>query len=79
MNAFLKMIESCILGIFNMACVILNQMWIQMNKWWITNQRMIDRAIRYFAMVIWYLALMVIMAINGMIILVILYPLLVLL
>ena len=45
--------KTCV-GLFNMACVVLNQRWILM------NQRYIDRAIRYFAMVIWCLALLVI-------------------
>ena len=51
--------KTCV-GLFNMACVILNQGIIRMNQRWIANQRYIDRAIRYFAMIIWCLALMVI-------------------
>lgn len=51
--------KTCV-GLFNMACVILNQWIIRMNQRMIANQRMIDHAIRYFAMVIWCLALMVI-------------------
>ena len=51
--------KTCV-GLFNMACVILNQGIIRMNQMWIANQMYIDRAIRYFAMVIWCLAMMVI-------------------
>ena len=47
--------KTCV-GLFNMACVILNQRWI-------ANQRMINRAIRYFAMGVWYLAMIVLVMI----------------
>lgn len=45
-NTFIWVQKTCV-GLFNMACVIL-------------NQRYNDRAIKYFAMVIWCLAMMVI-------------------
>jgi len=34
-----------------------------MNQWMIANQRMINRAIRYFAMGVWYLAMIVLVMI----------------
>ena len=67
-------VQKLCVGLFNMVCVILNQGLIAMNQWWIlmnqrmiANQRMIDRTIRYFAMVIWCLALTVITVTTVMI------------
>jgi len=54
--------------LFNMAGVILNQGWIQMNHVINANQRWIDRAIRYFAMVIWCFAMIVLVMILLLII-----------
>jgi hypothetical protein len=58
--------KTCV-GLFNMAGVILNQGWIRVNHVINANQRLIDRAIRYFAMVVWCLALMVITVTTVMI------------
>ena len=57
-------VQKLCVGLFNMACVILNQGWIRANQGMIANQRMIDRAIRYFAMGIWYLAMIVLVMIT---------------